>query len=399
MKRSQKPKRPSKPKTAKDISSRPPDSESSSQLSAKLVEAFINGDVQQFRQIGNDLAGILYAQGSVQEAKRIRAALKKRRLPIEASNFSTGLPLDSRTRLPLLEERPWPGVPVFVDEVVSEVFSHLVEDAQHSEHLSQKGLSSSLCMLLSGPPGTGKTLLAGHVASQLKRPLFVARLDGVISSLLGETAKNIRAIFEFVAHKECVLLLDEIDAIAKVRDDKHEVGEIKRVVNTLIQGLDFLDHHTVVVGATNHPHLLDTAIWRRFPYLAEVDFPREDARKAMWSYFLFDEENSSPISDSLAKVSDGLSGADIREVSLRCRRRALASNSPLEFEPVASAIMSWGTSSNAWLGSSADSNSESRTELARFLCLKHKLSKVDAATILGVTRQTISNYLKENDHG
>ncbi|WP_244492385.1 ATP-binding protein, partial [Aureimonas sp. AU12] len=121
---------------------------------------------------------------------------------------------------------------MFLNEGGCRVFSDFVADAQRIDELSAQGLASRLGLLLSGPPGTGKTLLAGHVAAQLSRPLYVVRLDSVISSLLGDTAKNIRSVFDFVPARNAVLFLDEMDAVAKLRDDRHELGELKRVVNT-----------------------------------------------------------------------------------------------------------------------------------------------------------------------
>ena len=168
-----------------------------------------------------------------------------------------GRPVDTKSRQPLVEEQSWPSNPIFLDEPARRTFETFLSDARNAEHLSAKGLASNLCMLLSGPPGTGKSLLAGHVAAQLDRPFYIARLDSVISSLLGDTAKNIRNVFDFVPRQRAVLFLDEMDAIAKLRDDRHELGELKRVVNTVIQGLDALDKSTIVVAATNHPHLLN----------------------------------------------------------------------------------------------------------------------------------------------
>jgi SpoVK/Ycf46/Vps4 family AAA+-type ATPase len=152
--------------------------------------------------------------------------------------------------------------PLFLGDGATGTFNDFLADVENIDRLSTKGLASPLALMLSGPPGTGKTLLAGHIAARLNRPFFVARLDSVISSLLGDTSKNIRAVFEFVPSRNAVLFLDEMDAIAKLRDDRHELGELKRVVNTVIQGLDTLDAHAVVVGASNHAHLLDPAIWR-----------------------------------------------------------------------------------------------------------------------------------------
>jgi AAA+ superfamily predicted ATPase len=139
-----------------------------------------------------------------------------------------------------------------------------------------------------GPPGTGKSRLARHIAQELGLDLYVARLDGLISSFLGSTAKNIRALFDFAAKTPCVLFLDEFDAIAKLRSDNQELGELKRVVNSFIQNLDTLGSQSIVVAATNHQELLDSAIWRRFSYRLALDFPIAELRRTMWTAFIGD---------------------------------------------------------------------------------------------------------------
>jgi SpoVK/Ycf46/Vps4 family AAA+-type ATPase len=110
----------------------------------------------------------------------------------------------------------------------------------------------------------------------MKLPLVCARLDGMVSSLLGSTAKNIRKIFDFVSSRECILFLDEFDVIAKLRDDKNELGELKRVVNSLIQNIDNLGGDTILIAATNHHELLDPAVWRRFSKVIRLDKPSEE---------------------------------------------------------------------------------------------------------------------------
>ena len=146
-------------------------------------------------------------------------------------------------------------------------------------------LSASLSLLMYGPPGTGKSRLARHIAKELGLDLYVARLDGLISSFLGSTSKNIRALFDFAARTPCVLFLDEFDAIAKLRGDSQELGELKRVVNSFIQNLDTLGSHSIVIAATNHQELLDSAVWRRFSYRLALEFPPAELREKMWTSF------------------------------------------------------------------------------------------------------------------
>ena len=143
----------------------------------------------------------------------------------------------------------------------------------------------------------------------------------MISSRLGETAKNIRQIFDFAPAAGGVLFLDELDAIAKMRDDRQELGELKRVVNTVIQGLDSLDDRAIVVAATNHPQLLDPAIWRRFPYRCDIELPNDEARTALWMQFLYGGDKSKNANALvLSQLSAGLSGADIENQALAARK-------------------------------------------------------------------------------
>jgi len=164
--------------------------------------------------------------------------------------------------------------------------------------------------------------------------LYIARLDGLISSFLGSTAKNIRALFEFAGKTPCILFLDEFDAIAKVRGDTQELGELKRVVNSFIQNLDTLGTQSIVVAATNHEELLDAAIWRRFSYRLALSFPSPDQRGLMWAQFLGDVKFAAREINLLVDLSEGFSGSDIREVCLRLQRRRISSKKSTELSDV-----------------------------------------------------------------
>ena len=137
-------------------------------------------------------------------------------------------------------------------------------------------------LLLAGPPGNGKTSLAEALAYELALPLFTVRYEAVVTSYLGETAQRLRRLFDYVRTEPCLLFFDEFDAIGKERGDLHETGEIKRVVTTLLLQLDDLPSYCVLVGATNHPELLDKAAWRRFELRLELGHP---SMKQMMAFF------------------------------------------------------------------------------------------------------------------
>ncbi len=362
----------------------------------ELTDAALAADYTRVRRVAHSLARELEKTGDEAAAKELRAIVKKRGVPLRASGYMESLPVDSKSRQPLVEEQAWPSSPIFLNDEASRTFQDFLSDVENVDALNAKGLSSRLGMMLSGPPGTGKTLLAGHIAVRLNRPFYVVRLDSVISSLLGDTAKNIRTVFDFVPSKNAVLLLDEMDAIAKLRDDRHELGELKRVVNTVIQGLDTLDVHAVVVGATNHPHLLDAAIWRRFPYKIELRLPQIEVRIDMWKYFLFEDRDEAMHSEILAAISEGLSGADIETISLTARRHALLAARNLDLGSIALAIINSRNGRSA-MPQKKPLDSDQKRQLAIALKTQNGISGADIARLLDVTRQAVYLYLKPEE--
>lgn len=361
----------------------------------ELIDAALSADYTRVRRTGNRLA-VLIGEDNPEAAKKLRALIRKRGVPLRASGYAEALPVDVKSRLPLIEEQSWPTTPIFIDADSQAVFDSFLADVRNAELLSAKGLAARLCLLLSGPPGTGKSLLAGHIATQLGQPLYVVRLDAVISSLLGDTAKNIRSLFEFVPAREGVLFLDEMDAIAKLRDDRHELGELKRVVNTVIQGLDSLDDRAIVVAATNHPQLLDPAIWRRFPYKIDLSLPNVAVREDLWRHFLTEDDKASPLPPLLAQISEGLTGADIQNIALAARRQAVLEARPIDTGAVAWAVLEV-TAGRRALPDRLGLNSVRKKAAALTLVRECGINQSETARLLGVSRQAVSAYLKEDD--
>lgn len=158
----------------------------------------------------------------------------------------------------------------------------LVEEQHRVEILRSYGLEPRHRVLLAGAPGNGKTSLAEALAQALMVPLVVPRYDALIASYLGETATRLRKLFDHVRSRACVLFFDEFDTLGKERGDEHETGEIKRVVSSLLLQIDDLPSHVIVVTATNHPELLDRAVWRRFQLRFELPPP---TRPQIEAYF------------------------------------------------------------------------------------------------------------------
>jgi MoxR-like ATPase len=296
----------------------------------RIINGALRLDIDKVRNYTSFLADKLEKAGDKSSATRLRKMLEEndQQLRPAGAAFAKALPVDSDSRFPLIErvnvkaaseprvilsQEQWDTV----NEFLSIAKSHAQSD------------TAAISLLMYGPPGTGKSRLARHIALELGLELYVARLDGLISSFLGNTSKNIRALFDFAAKTPCILFLDEFDAIAKLRGDTQELGELKRVVNSFIQNLDTIGTQSIVVAATNHEELLDSAIWRRFSYRLALTFPSEQERQIMWDQFLNPLHFQPRGIELLVDLSEGFSGSDIREVCLRLnRRRAAAQRDP-----------------------------------------------------------------------
>ncbi|MBV6597576.1 AAA family ATPase, partial [Acinetobacter baumannii] len=185
---------------------------------------------------------------------------------LRSKDNSKILPVDTYSRLQLVRvENPviMSSIPILSESIESKLFQ-VVKERSLIEKLLELGLAPTKTILFEGPPGVGKTMSARWLANKLELPLIVLDLATVISSYLGKTGSNIRAVLDYASSFPCVMLLDEFDAIAKRRDDERELGELKRLVTVLLQTLDDWPESSILIAATNHSELLDPAIWRRF---------------------------------------------------------------------------------------------------------------------------------------
>lgn len=242
------------------------------------------------------------------------------------------VPVDTESRT-VLADVVYPSennIEVILSKGNLESLNSFILSYQNADKLNALGIGVSNTLLLYGPPGCGKTQCAYLIAKKLNLPLVVARLDSLISSYLGTTAKNIRALFEFAQKMPCVLFLDEFDAIAKARDDSNELGELKRVVNSLLQNVDAMSNDSLLIAATNHDALLDSAVWRRFEYKMKIEMPDYDAILQMIDLFTHNASNlSNKEKGELATAFVGLSGASIEEILVKAIRNAVISGNAI----------------------------------------------------------------------
>lgn len=233
---------------------------------------------------------------------------------------SAEVPKDSERGLPLLEvNRPrFAFADLALADDVRAVLEQTLLEQSRRELLASYGLKPVNRMLFFGPPGCGKTVTAEALAGEMGLPWVRIRFDGVVSSFLGETSANLRKVFEFLEHGRYVALFDEVDALAKERNDPGEHGELKRVVNALLTMLDSYEGPSILIAATNHENLLDDAFWRRFDEVARFSPPSRHEIARLFSLKLRGVPHELPLDDeNFLSSFEGLSHADIERVILR----------------------------------------------------------------------------------
>jgi SpoVK/Ycf46/Vps4 family AAA+-type ATPase len=281
-----------------------------------LFQAFRERNEDAFYRAAEAVIADELAANHHAEARELRSALRaardERPSPRPVNGLSI-LPKDRKNGESLVAviEPHFDANRVMLDRESRGQIDRVLHEHFQRGKLSANGYRPKSKLLFWGPPGCGKTLTAHLVASELQLPLGVVRLNSLITSFLGETASNIQRVFDMVQSTPMVLLIDEADAIAKDRDDSNDVGELKRVVNSLLQAMDtFTAADSIVIAASNHQYLLDNALWRRFDDV--VFFPPPSP--ALIKKFLQDRLNGVKVTgefDMIVKSAASLSFAEI----------------------------------------------------------------------------------------
>jgi DNA-binding NarL/FixJ family response regulator len=255
---------------------------------------------------------------------------------LRRANFPAAPPVDSDTKLPLVRFESLEGAvphPVLSDEVEKGV-ARLLRERRAADRLAAAGLVPVRSLLMSGPPGVGKTMTARWVARQLQLPLYTLDLASVMSSFLGRTGANVRAVLDHAQQEPCVLLLDEFDAIAKRRDDDSDVGELKRLVTVILQTIDDWTPISLLVAATNHGDLLDRAVWRRFDMTLDLKLPEP----AQISGVIQQKGLAAPLANLLATLFLGESLSTVSRVVEASRKAHVILEQPFEEALIAAAV-------------------------------------------------------------
>jgi SpoVK/Ycf46/Vps4 family AAA+-type ATPase len=205
-------------------------------------------------------------------------------------------------------------------------FIGLMEEFRGGDLLRRHGLTVRSKLLFCGPPGCGKTLTAEVFAHELGLPLIVARLDAIISSFLGETATNIRKVFETASEQPCVLFLDEFDALARARADGSEHNELRRVVNSLLMLIDRFRGKGFLIAATNLEESLDTAIWRRFDEVVAFELPSQREIRRLCEIKLKNFPAPFQIAEKATRLK-GMSFADVERICDNAIKRSILKKS------------------------------------------------------------------------
>jgi hypothetical protein len=206
---------------------------------------------------------------------------------------------------------------------VEDACLRFIEEQTRADVLRTHGLEPRHRVLLAGPPGNGKTSLAEVIASELMAPFLLIRYETLITSYLGETSTRLHEAFEFARTRRCVLFFDEFDTIGKERGDEHETGEIKRVVSSLLLQIDDLPSYVVVIVATNHPELLDRAVWRRFELRLALEAPTPRLRQEWFEGIARSGVDIGYPASALAEKFPGASFSELEDFTTDLLRRQI----------------------------------------------------------------------------
>ena len=355
----------------------------------KLIRAAIEADRRTIENISITIARQLKSS-SPEVAKQIADILSY--AGVGTSTYRTigltPLPKDNDNRQDLVKIiEPCLLEPPIYKKETYEVIKEFILERKMIQKLLADGVFPSRSILLVGEPGVGKTYLAKYLASELDLGLIVLDLALSISSFLGKTGQNLKSVLDYARSQPGILLLDEFDAIGKRRDDPTDLGELKRIVNVLLKELEDWPPHSILIAATNHPELLDKAIWRRFDIVLKIELPDVTTREKLLERYLKGLIPNKQFLTLLAELTVGVSPADLNKLAERVQRKTILCDAdPLEVS----------------IKELPNFVANSEKELYKKLCIFAKqnmdVSLRTIASWIGKSPSTVHNYLKEEQN-
>lgn len=281
-----------------------------------LLKSHVDGDDAHFYAVAMQVAAHEAKLGHSRIANELRAFIDEAKLRTQPLK-------DARRTVPIAQPRgelssllsvSYPKLrlsDMILDVSVRDRLVRIIKEHRQIAKIRSYGLAPRKKLLLVGPPGTGKTMSAAVLAGELCIPLFVVRLDSLITKFMGETASKLRLIFEAITQSRGVYLFDEFDSIGSQRGLSNDVGEIRRVLNSFLQLIEQDDSDSILLAATNHPEILDYALFRRFDDVVEYVLPEQEQLISALQAKLAVFQKSKIDWKKLAGAATGLSYADI----------------------------------------------------------------------------------------
>ncbi|KQS20176.1 hypothetical protein ASF99_09850 [Exiguobacterium sp. Leaf187] len=306
-------------------------------------------------------------------------AYGKEPLPKDEESLSNLVNLEDNSVLPS---------EIFLSDTYKKTIEEFLQNRKQIKKLLEFGIKPTNSLLLYGEPGVGKTHLAKYLAFQLDLPLLTLDLSSTISSYLGKTGKNIKEVLDYAKRSPSILLIDEFDAIAKKRTDSSDLGELKRIVNVLLKELETWPYDCILVAATNHPDLLDDAIWRRFNMKIEVEKPDEKIRLHLWSHYLdrgvvnIDKKFLNFLSFTYVNITP----ADIEQVSTHALQKQIVFGGDIKTNVLKS-----------FIDTKVISESISKRKLVISLKKEYgnNITQRELSELTGVSLTSVNRYLRE----
>ena len=289
-----------------------------------LLKSHMEGDDDRFFSVAMQVAAHEARLGHGKLAQELRALIDDAKsLRGAGSPVPIGRP---RGELASLLQDSYPKSrlgEMILREELSEQIRRVIREQRHAGRILEHGLTPRRKLLLVGPPGTGKTMTASVLAGELGLPLLQVRLDGLITKFMGETAAKLRQIFDATGRTRGVYFFDEFDAIGSQRGFANDVGEIRRVLNSFLQMIEQDRSHSLVIAATNHPDLLDPALFRRFDDVLQYDLPDRSQIVELLRTRLLESTVKRVRWTSLAETAAGLNYAEVTRAANEVLKDAL----------------------------------------------------------------------------